>query len=221
MKYSYFNILSKKTPDNKFILYNTLSGGVIQLNEQYANLFKNGNQEDWEMDQAFLKNMTTGGFLIADNFDEKKFISDTNYSTNNEIEYFNYTIAPTLNCNFHCVYCYEEGHRYHTMSETTINQTIKYINDKRTNSTQGLSIAWYGGEPLLHPEIIEKITNGIRIDENYNAIIVTNGYYLDGKMAEFLKKMGVIHAQVTLDGPLIFTINEDLILLVMKIFFVF
>lgn len=59
------------------------------------------------------------------------------------------------------------------------------------NQAESLQIAWYGGEPLLAIETVEKITRGIRSDEIlFNASMVTNGYFLDGKTAELLAKMG-------------------------------
>ena len=87
------------------------------------------------------------------------------------------------------------------MTQDVINKTIEYINDK-TEKAKSIYISWYGGEPLLRPDIIGNITKGInREGKQYQAAIVTNGYFLDKEMAIFLKEHNVTHAQVTVDGP--------------------
>ncbi|MBQ7943895.1 MAG: radical SAM protein [Lachnospiraceae bacterium] len=111
-----------------------------------------------------------------------------------------FTIAPTLECNFRCPYCYEVGKRYNTMTEEVIENTIKFINEQSKDMAK-ISIAWYGGEPLLRIDLIEKITQGIENVEKYSANIVTNGYYLTEENAKKLKELHVKYAQVTIDGP--------------------
>ncbi len=201
MKKSEYNFYTQDK-NGRTILYNLISGAVIGLNDYYTNLYLNGKQEQWQKDTDFIENMQKGGFIINKDIDEKKEIDRLSLNTRNDNKTISFTIAPTLACNFKCIYCYEEGHRYNTMSEEVIDSTISFIKKKVSKETKHISVAWYGGEPLLAPQIIEKITNEIRkTGMEYNSVIVTNGYFLDEKMAIFLKSMGVNHAQVTLDGP--------------------
>ena len=81
------------------------------------------------------------------------------------------------------------------------NKCKHFINND-VQEAEAVSIAWYGGEPLLCPEIIQRITENIHVkDGGFTASVITNGYFLDRKMAEFLQRQKVGYAQVTVDGP--------------------
>lgn len=116
------------------------------------------------------------------------------------------TIAPTSDCNFRCIYCYEKGAiAPKTMSletETAIFDFIQLLSSKISS----LSISWYGGEPLMRFDIIERLSKKIikLCDENnivYHASIVTNGYLLNEEISKKLKEYRIYHVQITIDGP--------------------
>lgn len=115
------------------------------------------------------------------------------------------TIAPTSDCNFRCIYCYEKGAiAPKTMSletETAIFDFIQLLSSKISS----LSISWYGGEPLMRFDIIERLSKKIikLCDENnivYHASIVTNGYLLNEEISKKLKEYRIYHVQITIDG---------------------
>ena len=69
------------------------------------------------------------------------------------------------------------------MTKETEDEIVEYIK-KISSKLKSISITWYGGEPLLKQETIDRIsTNIIKIaDENgikYFSNIVTNGYLID------------------------------------------
>lgn len=69
-----------------------------------------------------------------------------------------------------------------------------------------LGVIWYGGEPLLCPDVIERLSVAFQArcaDAGivYTAGVVTNGFRLDGATAAWLADLGVVSAQVSLDGP--------------------
>jgi uncharacterized protein len=74
------------------------------------------------------------------------------------------------------------------------------------DDAERLTIAWYGGEPLLCLKIIENLAERIhrlcveRGIKTPGDSIVTNGYLLTRRTAERLKAAGVTRAQVTIDG---------------------
>ena len=115
------------------------------------------------------------------------------------------TIAPTLDCNFRCVYCYEKDRYRNTqMSDSTIDSIVEYIKNY-PHKLSKLSITWYGGEPLLAMSVIEKLSQKVleiarerKID--YSAMIVTNGYLLSKRIAMQLKEYRIAHVQITIDG---------------------
>ena len=111
-----------------------------------------------------------------------------------------YTVLPALGCNARCVYCYEEGRRQEKMTPETAGQAIRYILDTRAGDE--VSLSWFGGEPLLCPEIIDRICGGLReAGVPYKSAVVTNGSLIN---AELLEKMltcwNVKRVQISMDG---------------------
>ena len=198
---SKYNILT--TIDNKLIIYNTLSNGVLALNSEYTKAFndlvENGSTDKNDLEEELRK----GGMLYSEDFDELEKILILNKISSYNESSLSITIAPTSSCNFKCSYCYEKGIDYKTMSNETQNKLIEFLKYNYKNLSS-IGVCWYGGEPLLSLNIIESLTNRIKeeLDPNlkYLASIVTNGYYLNRETAEKLRDLGINQAQVTIDG---------------------
>lgn len=198
-KYNYVNELD----NNKIMIYNTITSGVLLLRDEYANQFRQFPSKEIT-DETLMSNLLRGGILIEDSFDELSFLEVqgkiAQYSSNS----LKITIAPTLECNFRCPYCYEKGVKYHSMNQDVQDQVIGFI-ERQMNYINSVGITWYGGEPLLEIDTIEKIsTKIIKLckEKNivYAASIVTNGYLLSRNMAERLVKCNISDLQVTIDG---------------------
>ena len=87
------------------------------------------------------------------------------------------------------------------MDEEIIEHLISFI--KLHSEAQGFGITWYGGEPLLAFEVIQKILNRIRAEINIplkGHSIITNGYYFTDKVIQFFKEYPLNSIQITLDG---------------------
>ncbi|MCC7011661.1 MAG: radical SAM protein [Planctomycetes bacterium] len=116
------------------------------------------------------------------------------------------TIAPTLDCNFRCDYCYEEHLKVH-MSQRVQDALLAFVEGQARRLDQ-IAVTWYGGEPLLpkaYP-VVQRLSHkmvelarerGIK----YGAEIVTNGFFLERDKMQELAALGVDRVQVTLDGP--------------------
>ena len=64
------------------------------------------------------------------------------------------TIAPTQDCNFQCVYCYEKDQlRHQVVDAGTRDKILEYVT-KLAPHIRRLNICWYGGEPLLAQDTI-------------------------------------------------------------------
>lgn len=114
-------------------------------------------------------------------------------------------ILPTEQCNFRCVYCYEDFIPGRMKRETI--DSIKALIKTRASGLEHLRIGWFGGEPLLAKDIIIEISSyamslvksnqGLFFDSGMS----TNGYLLTHNTAEQLILHGVTEFQVSLDGP--------------------
>ena len=111
---------------------------------------------------------------------------------------------PTLDCNFRCTYCFSYA-RPARMTAQVQDALLGFV-EARLPGADGLSVAWYGGEPTLCLDVIEALSAQLRdACERHGAqylpaTIITNGFLLTEKTARRLKAAGIEEAQVTLDG---------------------
>ena len=111
-----------------------------------------------------------------------------------------YTILPTLACNARCAYCYEEGMELVTMTTETAERIIRYILD--THRGDRVSLVWFGGEPLLRPDLIDRICGGLReAGLNFRSTMITNGSLITPEIIHKMKadwNLGAV--QISMDG---------------------
>lgn len=158
------------------------------------------NKKASELKQLFIDK----GFIIDERVNELDLLKVSHFTSRIQQGHLSLTIAPTLNCNFNCIYCYQEKEKG-KMSQEVEGALIHFVRDRVVKDGK-LSVTWYGGEPLLCLDIIERLSSEfISIcqdnDAEYTGSIITNGYLLDGETAEKLVKLKVENAQITLDGP--------------------
>ena len=109
MKLSRYNIISKI--DNKHILFNSRTCALAELNEQGLNLLediKQGCFYDEKYDSDLVANMKRVGGIVSDDINELDQICYMNNVTKYSSKVLGLTIAPTMDCNYRCVYCFEE-----------------------------------------------------------------------------------------------------------------
>ena len=116
---------------------------------------------------------------------------------------FGLTIAPTLDCNFRCKYCFET-HPKGKMSSETQAALINFV-ESRLERAKNFSVTWYGGEPLLAKEIVWSLSEKFLefcADKSieYDAFIVTNASLLEDSDVENFKRYKITGAQITIDG---------------------
>lgn len=111
-----------------------------------------------------------------------------------------YTILPTLGCNARCVYCFQEGMQQIGMSDETVEDTLHFI----LNDCGGkkITLSWFGGEPLLREDVIDRITSGVKeAGVEYKSLMVTNGSLITPETVEKMKDLWHMERiQVSMDG---------------------
>ncbi|MEW4566105.1 radical SAM protein [Bremerella sp. JC770] len=117
------------------------------------------------------------------------------------------TIAPTMGCNYHCDYCYQNEYRNsRIMSPDTQVATLRYIEWLVSQGKTSASCTWYGGEPLLAKSIVLNMAMHLNIlMEKYNVALdrmsmITNGSLLDSDTTSQLFDVGIRRVQVSFDS---------------------
>lgn len=113
------------------------------------------------------------------------------------------TIMASTECNFNCMYCYED-YIPKSINANFEKIFVKYI-EKSINSMSGIFINWFGGEPLLVKDRIISISKRIKQvclnnRKPFLSSMTTNGYFLDINTFTQLCDANVIYYQITIDG---------------------
>lgn len=199
-KLSKFNTIFPQ--EDGIIIYNSLSGGVLKLNSKYEKQYYAIKSPKHEMvENELIDNLLRANMIVDFKLDEVSLLRTINLISRYKDSSLSLTIAPTLECNFACPYCYEKGRRYNRMNKEVQNALVEFVKVKLRNKS-ALGICWYGGEPLMAIDIIESITKEIRnLVPEYHASMVSNGFLLNRAMAQRVVNAGIEYIQVTLDGP--------------------
>ena len=210
MKNSLFNIFFEQ--GNVILGYNTLYNTAISIKKEVYALTAKMLQYDLmhivNQSSRIYKVMANEKFIVNDDVDELSIVASYLEQENNKESLYEIIINPTINCNFHCWYCYETHIAGAKMSLETRENVIRYI--KSTIDTHRqlkvLRIHWFGGEPLMYfKDIVKPILAeanayatmyGIKLISGFT----TNGYFLNENILDFCVHHSVKHFQITLDG---------------------
>lgn len=193
--------------EGAFLAYSSKTNSFIELSEQLFGLLKKHQSDGSPVDvntvqDDILDALCKEGFVGQEDSDDN-FVLESQFVTQavqHDTTKLNLILVPTLNCNFNCPYCFENGKRGGVMSKDTINDLLEFI--KENKGKDNTSITWYGGEPLLGLNVIKEILKGIETvgcTLRHHSII-TNGYYFDEKAIEVFEQYPLDSIQITLDG---------------------
>jgi uncharacterized protein len=206
MKSSNYNFFYALDGREDFLAYNAISHGLCLIDQPVKEMLENWNdQPETEIQPALLDQLKYGHFLLDDDFSELNLLRNRQYMAQYNNNTLSLTIAPTINCNLACPYCFE-SHIKGKMTRSVINGIASFVENQLNMKMFGVvSVTWYGGEPLLYPDVIDTLsTQLIAICDAqkvaYEASIITNGTRLTTQVAAMLKKHRVSSAQITIDG---------------------
>lgn len=151
--------------------------------------------------KGILADLEEGGFLIESGFDETLATYES-YVSRYTRRKLHLIVLPTEQCNFRCVYCYESFLRG-TMSEALQGAVEKFV--RSHHDLQTMNLHWFGGEPLLAADVVERVTRSVRqhcqtIGAEFFAGATTNASLLTPEVADRIIAAGVTNFQITLDG---------------------
>ncbi len=113
-------------------------------------------------------------------------------------------------CNIACTYCYvyqlgDQGWRRQppTMSKSTIDATVRRLDELRQAQDRDFAVVLHGGEPLLLAEaLLARLLMGLRarLPVGCTLSVQTNGTLLSDRRLDILAESGAT-VSVSLDGP--------------------
>jgi len=99
-------------------------------------------------------------------------------------------------CNLRCVHCYAHSRDLDYTGELNHEEGLRLIDDLASFGAPVLLFS--GGEPLMHPRILELI--GYAREKGMRAVISTNGTLITPELAAKLKQFGLSYVGISLDG---------------------
>ncbi len=204
MKESVYNVYLLDEKEQKGLVFNTMHRSIVQIDHEVYSLIKE-NKID-KIDKDVLDILKSGKVVVDDNLNEldmlKIFFNRNKYNAVS----IGFTIIPTHACNLSCKYCYQ-GHGdvlSKTMDEETVRRAIEFIK-KNSVGRRSLGLNFYGGEPLLFPDIVFRILKETKefADQNNIQLSVTftsNGTLFTDEIVKNLKDYNH-ETQITLAGP--------------------
>ena len=186
----------------------TLTNALIELsNEEWRliNKLKDDKIIGNELQESDLLYLAENCILVEYDFDEYKHYSLAIHvlktmSSGKNKGVKSYTILPTTVCNARCVYCYEEGMKFRTMTQAIADSVVDFID--KTRREDNILINWFGGEPLVAQNIIQHICDKLNEHSvSFNSKIITNATLLTRELVKQAKQSWHLEsAQVSVDG---------------------
>ena len=189
--------------DDYLIVWNAASEAIAILEECEIKLYLKGTSK---IETCFDYIMYNEGFYINADLNERFRIDLIRkrriyqYSNGGHVDI---EILPTQVCNARCFYCFEKKYNYITMNDEVVNDVIKYITSTVTLDND-ITFIWFGGEPLIAADIIDKIIDNVNVFFNnklvFSSSITTNNSLIDAEMIDKFKKWRVNDVLTTIDG---------------------
>ncbi len=183
-------------------LFSTLTTAVADVSTDLLRDVEKGKLSKEEK-----KTLTKLGLLVENVEAEQRELLNYIEVRNAENNVFTATVVLNLDCNLGCKYCYEGARKgKHYLSAETADDFIAFVKSGVLKNMEGISITFYGGEPLLSLDTIIYISKSMRKvakanDLEFSFSFITNGTLLTPQLVKKLKPLGMRAASITLDGP--------------------
>lgn len=182
---------------DEVIVYSTLTTSLVVLSkDEYERIFERLEFDDIDSCDA-LHDM---GLLVGEGESQELELAELRRGVlEGDDGISGIMIAPTMDCNARCYYCFEHGARRGTMTPETADAVSDFIIDHCPGKK--LFISWFGGEPLLIPEIMDRITISLkRAGIDVESTITTNGILLTDSVVDRFDEWGTYRVQISVDG---------------------
>lgn len=202
MEYNLSTFLYPFSNDGKYYVVQTYTKRLFEINEDVYRQLSIHSIDLASLDNKTLEAFKDAQILTKDN--EVERLEQLGELADIDTEWHTLHIIPTASCNFGCDYCF-------VLKDKSTNQCDKIISDDilyrgidfffNGNTSKNIIVTFYGGEPLLAPEVIYKTIDYIskHYTSSFIKKIVTNGTLITPQIADFLHKHG-FDVSVSLDG---------------------
>ena len=187
-----------------YALFHTLTKKTVFVAPALIRFFLGGGYKWEELRAQGTEGLFEDGFIVRDGADEYRDYREVRdiylKKLLNKGQIERYVILPLTACNARCVYCYEQGMLQTSMSPETADQVLRYI--LATHGPESVRIDWFGGEPLLRPDILDQICEGLRkAGVPYQSSMISNGSLVTPELIGKMTGLWCLdRIQISMDG---------------------
>jgi uncharacterized protein len=193
-------------PDGRMVIWNTLNGTMTVFEEAQVPLVEEllSQQGFRAPEKGIVKYLRERGLIVPHGTSEKQRLQYLFGKQQYRTDILALILMTSEDCNFRCVYCYEDFARGTMKPE--VREGIKALVGKRLPLLSDLSISYFGGEPLYGFEAVEDLAPFFQKTARDNDLrlachMTTNGYLLTPDVADRVLGWDIRDFQITLDGP--------------------
>lgn len=179
--------------DGEYFVYDTSTNYFLSISKSLYTKIKESGLVSCKCDDEFLR-LRKAGFLKPISIKQIRHVDAQYYKTRLSRQLNNLILQITQDCNFRCRYCvyeteYETRNRSkQAMTWDVVQQSLQFFL-RRTLDSNSLSVAFYGGEPLLEFEKIQRAVHYVKVhypSKQIRFLITTNGSLLTERIVDFL-----------------------------------
>jgi uncharacterized protein len=151
---SRYNISAKVPETGKTVIVNLLTGSCSEYSP--LELFLMSVLDEISENHPIIGLLARRGAIC--NFDELAAIEADSHIDMKMTNHIGLIICPTMGCNFDCPYCFEDhfaGKMSAEVQDDVIALAGRLID---AFAPKHIRVTWFGGEPLLAPEVIESLS---------------------------------------------------------------
>lgn len=200
---SRYNIMAPVPDSDLIVIFNPFRGICAEYNP--IELYLLSILEELDEGHPVIERFAKRGVIC--NFDEREALEarrrlECATAHNGDVAI---TICPTMACNFECPYCFSNlgrGKMPPEVQDDVVALAGRMLDAARAKK---LTITWFGGEPLLAPDVIESLSPRlIALAEErgcaYESWIFTNGYLISQDIVDMLGRCRINRVHIPLDG---------------------
>ena len=202
MEYHLSNFVYPFEKDGRYYVVQTYTKRLFEIKEKVYLQVLNRDIEISSWDSRTIESFINAKILTME--DELRNLESIGEKQDVDTEWHTLHIIPTASCNFGCDYCF-------VLKDKKTNSCDKIISDETLyrgidfffngNTSKQIIVTFYGGEPLIAPQVLYKTIEYITRHYSTSFIkkIVTNGTLITPEIAKFLHVYG-FDVSVSLDG---------------------
>ncbi|MBO7214260.1 MAG: radical SAM protein [Clostridia bacterium] len=176
------------------LVFNSCSLSLIRLDDDKFSLLRNGKL--CSFDETELQKLYEMNFINS-YADESASIVEQHFTAEHKNNNFRLTVFTTTHCNARCSYCFQNGTKRINPTKDIESDIIKLL---LKNKDKKIHIKWFGGEPLLNVDMIDRISNQLaHLGVDFSSSMISNGY-LANKYIDKIANWKLKRIQITLDG---------------------